>query len=61
MGRLLFMIFIALVAILVVMVVNSYLTNKRANKNSMSKEEKRKSFDDDINAVAKEIKKRQTV
>ena len=61
MGRLLFMIFIALVAILVVMVINSYLTNKRANKNIMSKEEKRKNFDDDIKAVAKEIKMRQTV
>ena len=59
MGRLLFMIFVAVVLILVVMVVNSYL-NKR-NGDRMSKEEKRKNFDDDIKAVAKEIKMRQTV
>ena len=59
MGRLLFMIFVAVVAILVVMVINSYITNKRNNK--MSSSEKRKNFDEDIEAVAKEIKKRQTV
>jgi uncharacterized membrane protein len=56
MGRLLFMIFVAVVLILVVMVINSYL-NKR-NGDRMSKEEKRKSFNDDIEAVAKEIKMR---
>ena len=59
MGRLLFMIFVAVVAILVVMVINSYITNRRNNK--MSASEKRKNFDKDIEAVAKEIKKRQTV
>ena len=59
MGRLLFMIFVAVVAILVVMVINSYITNKRNNK--MSSSEKRKNFDEDIEAVAKEIKNRQTV
>lgn len=61
MGRLLFMIFVAVVAILVVMVINSYITNKRNKKNVMSASEKRKNFDEDIEAVAKEIKKRQTV
>lgn len=50
------MIFVAVVLILVVMVINSYL-NKR-NGDRMSKEEKRKSFNDDIEAVAKEIKMR---
>ena len=54
MGRLLFMIFVAVVLILVVMVVNSYL-NKRGNKTNGSN---RKNFDEDIEAVAKEIKMR---
>ena len=54
MGRLLFMIFVAVVLILVVMVINSYL-NKRGHKSSG---DNRKNFDEDIEAVAKEIKMR---
>ena len=54
MGRLLFMIFVAVVLILVVMVINSYL-NKRGHK---SNGDNRKNFDEDIEAVAKEIKMR---
>ena len=46
----------AFVMVVVIMLINNYL-NKR-NGNRMSKEEKRKSFNDDIEAVAKEIKMR---
>lgn len=46
----------AFIMVLVIMVINNYL-NKR-NGSKMSKEEKRKSFNDDIEAVAKEIKMR---
>ncbi len=48
------MIFVAVVLILVVMVVNSYL-NKRSHKSNGNN---RKNFDEDIEAVAKEIKMR---
>jgi hypothetical protein len=47
---------VAFVMVVVIMLINSYL-NKR-NGNRMSTEEKRKSFNDDIEAVAKEIKMR---
>ena len=56
MGRILFILFVAFVMVVVIMLINSYL-NKR-NDNKMSTEEKRKSFNDDIEAVAKEIKMR---
>ena len=56
MGRILFILFVAFIMTLVVVVVNNYLN--RRNGNTMSREEKRKSFNDDIEAVAKEIKMR---
>lgn len=56
MGRILFILFVAFVMVVVIMLINNYL-NKR-NARTMSKEEKRKSFNDDIEAVAKEIKMR---
>jgi len=59
MGRILFILFVAFIMTLVVVVINNYL-NKR-NGNTMSREEKRKSFNDDIEAVAKEIKMRREV
>ena len=59
MGWLLFVIFVAVVVMLIALVIDSYLANQIDNK--MSTSEKRKTFDEDIEAVAKEIKKRQTV
>ena len=59
MGRILFILFVAFIMTLVVVVVNNYLN--RRNGNTMSREEKRKSFNDDIEAVAKEIKMRREV
>ena len=57
MGRILFIMFVAFIMLLVIMVINKYLNSRNGNK-PMSKEEKRKSFDEDIEAVAKEIKMR---
>ena len=48
--------FVAFIMLLVIMVINKYLNSR--NSRTMSKEEKRKSFDEDIEAVAKEIKMR---
>ena len=57
MGRILFIMFVAFVMLVVIMVIDKFLNSRNINK-SMSKEEKRKSFDEDIKAVAKEIKMR---
>lgn len=59
MGRILFILFVAFIMVLVLMVISNYL-NKKDSK-SMSEEEKRKSFDNDIEAVAKKIKMRKGI
>jgi preprotein translocase subunit SecG len=59
MGRILFILFVAFIMVLVLMVISNYL-NKKDSK-PMSEEEKRKTFDDDIEAVAKKIKMRKGI
>lgn len=59
MGRILFILFVAFIMVLVLMVISNYL-NKKDSK-PMSEEEKRKSFDNDIEAVAKKIKMRKGI
>jgi hypothetical protein len=54
MGRILFLMFVAFILLLVAMVINKYLNG---NNNATPSKNSRKSFDDDIQAVAKEIKK----
>ena len=51
---------LAVIFILGVMVIKSFIANF-INNSSISASEKRKTFDEDIEAVAKEIKKRQKV
>ena len=58
MGRILFILFVAFVMVVVLMLINNYLNKRNIKRNTMSREEKRKSFNDDIEAVAKEIKMR---
>jgi NADH:ubiquinone oxidoreductase subunit 3 (subunit A) len=59
MGGILFILFVAFIMVLVLMVISNYL-NKKDSK-PMSEEEKRKTFDDDIEAVAKKIKMRKGI
>lgn len=61
MGRLLFFLVASIFILLIILVVNSYNQRKETKKNTMTHKEKRESFDSDIEAVAKEIKKRQTI
>ena len=56
MGRLLFILFVFLVIYLVFTIINVVIA--RNGKSTTSKGDSRKSFDDEIQAVAKEIKKR---
>ena len=58
MGRILFILFVAFIMVVVLMLINNYLNKRNIKRNAMSREEKRKSFNDDIEAVAKEIKMR---
>jgi hypothetical protein len=52
---------VSIFILLLILVVNEYNQRKAAKKkNNMTHKEKRESFDSDIEAVAKEIKKRQS-
>ena len=58
MGRLLFFLVVAIFILLLIIGLDRYELYKRSKKNNMTHKEKRESFDSDIEAVAKEIKKR---
>ena len=60
MGRILFFLVVSIFILLLILVANDYNQRKEARKNKMTQKEKRESFDSDIEAVAKEIKKRQS-
>lgn len=60
MGRLLFFLVVAIFILVLIIGLDRYEQYKRTKKNTMTQKEKRESFDSDIEAVAKEIKKRQS-
>lgn len=60
MGRLLFFLVVSILILVIILLVNDYNQRKEAKKKNMTHKEKRESFDSDIEAVAKEIKKRQS-
>ena len=58
MGRLFFFLVVAIFILFLIIGLDRYELYKRSKKNNMTQKEKRESFDSDIEAVAKEIKKR---